>query len=202
MPDSDVERFEQVRPEVIATDGVLANLSAREIGNVLRAVAMAGTLDFLKRHPLRAIVFWPGLRDHESVRITGRYVFRSTDQDYRTLYLDSARQPVTYGASFIPGKTYSVSLAGKNRVDAMRRTLVHELGHHVLEVCPELRRLLLKAYKVQRRTPVTIYGERLPDEYFAECFAAYVFHRKALERHDPVGYKMVVEVRKVAGLKP
>ena len=39
-------------------------------------------------------------------------------------------------------------------------------------------------------------------EYFAECFSAYVFHRKALQKYDPVGYNLVRKVREIAGIEP
>ena len=93
----------------------------------------------------------------------------------------------------------------------MLRTFVHELGHHIhlhdqpvrggraSQLSQRVDAIVGVAF-VRSRGPITMYGQQSAREFFAESFAAYMFERAALQQHDPVAFKMVVDVLAARGL--
>lgn len=76
----------------------------------------------------------------------------------------------------------------------MERTAVHELAHHVREsIGGPLRTRLAELYAAARTGghAVTPYAREDVEEYFAECFAAYVYHPGDLRERDPDGYDLI-----------
>jgi hypothetical protein len=143
-------------------------------------------VDFLERHPLGKLEIsgrlpqpeWNGAYDPPSADIT----------------INAYRAATSYGHEFIPAGLKTVSEAGGNLVEAMQRSLYHEIGHHVLEVAEavdpgtidEIRKLLRSG----RAMPVSKRAGQRAIEYFAESFSAYRFEH-TLACKDPEGYDMV-----------
>lgn len=109
----------------------------------------------------------------------------------RNLAVNCFRSTDTYGMEFYPPELPSVSAAGKNSVQAMHRSLYHELGHHILERLPA--RVLDDIAAVRRSrqaAPVSTRARQSPLEYFSETFAAYRFEDSLADK-DPAGYHMI-----------
>lgn len=171
-----------------------AGVTPAEQTKILEAARKAKLVEFLERKPLSELFLSPHVSSgHDS---NGAYW-----PGLERLGVRTRRRGDTFANPFQPGESWSISYTGKDRLDAMRRTFVHELGHHVhLTGGTAADRLVMKAYLDPKSNPITRYGGVKRVEYFAESFAAYVFHRGALRKHDPVGYKMVREVLALQGI--
>ncbi len=80
-------------------------------------------LKFLERHPLGRLEF--------SGRLPKPNWWGSYDRRSGNLVVNAVRGPETYGQGLNPGELPSVSAAGCNLIDAMQRSLYHELGHSI-----------------------------------------------------------------------
>lgn len=97
-------------------------------------------------------------------------------------------------------ENFSSTAASKE--EAGRRVLIHEMGHHIVRVGNggnslvegPAARLIEGYFKRPDKNPLTQYGDDDAHEYFSECFTMYVYARKDLQKNDPVGFQMVVEV--------
>jgi hypothetical protein len=125
-------------------------------------------LRFLERHKLGRLEF-SGHLPHSSW-------MGSFDRRSRDLVVNAFRASERYGKGFHPPGLPSVSAAGGNMVEAMQRSLYHEIGHSILDVTgPETARQVGKLLWGGRAMPVSILAKKDPEEYFCETFAAYRF---------------------------
>lgn len=179
------EKFE--RPQVGQQfKAVSGSLTRKQQDYVLRGIQTAGLMEFLRHEPLASIEFLV-------IPANGRYFWPS-----KRLQVKADRAAHSYGEHFIAGKVWSVSSAGRTRLDAIRRSLVHELGHHVLlRGDSAIHGLAQQAYSASRGRRISLYADEDWIEYFCETFTAYAFHRAALRKHDPHGHGMMQKVEEV-----
>jgi len=163
-----------------------------EQSKILEAARKARLVDFLEKRPLSELFLAPRVSDEYGV--LGAYW-----PALQRLGVRTKLPPGSLGQVFEPGKSFAVSLAGTDKVDSMRRTFVHELGHHVHRTSEQADKIIQAAF-FNVKSPITEYAGVNRAEYFAESFAAYTFHRGALRKHDPVGYRMVREVLTLQGI--
>jgi SPP1 gp7 family putative phage head morphogenesis protein len=152
-------------------------------------------LKLLQRRPLNDLRLRPSVI-HEGSKVNGLYW-----NGRRRLEVSTERLGPTFGRSFTPGESWSVSTSGTSQLDAVRRTLVHELGHHVHDSLGADGDQVVRAAFLRAQTPVTKYASTNRHEYFAESFAAFRYHRAQLKAHDPNGYAMVVDVLRLHGIE-
>jgi hypothetical protein len=140
-------------------------------------------LGFLERHELGRLEF--------SGRLPKPTWLGSYDPPSRDLFVNAFRSPESYGKKFHPLELTSVSAAGMNLVEAMQRSLYHEIGHSVLDAAgPEPDRQVRGLFRSGRVMPVSLRAKVDPVEYFCETFAAYRFENGLADK-DPNGYDMV-----------
>lgn len=140
-------------------------------------------LGFLERHPLGRLEF--------SGRLPEPTWMGFYDPDPRDLVVNSCRTPETYGHEFYPPQLASVSAAGGDLVEAMQRTLYHELGHAIFDAAgPEIAHRVATLLWSRRAMPVSHRARRDPGEYFCETFAAYRFIDELADK-GPEGYDMI-----------
>lgn len=188
MSQANMQLDERPRPGVQFKEA-LGRLTKNEQQQVLRGIQTAGLLAYLEREPLGNVTFGP-------LAASGRYSFPSRD-----VTLNAGRSQESYGEALVPGHTWSVSSAGRTAVAAMRVSLVHELGHHLLATGgPPVQELASAAFTRAEGRRITQYADENWVEYFCETFAAYAFHRAVLRRRDPDGYRMIEAVREVLKL--
>jgi hypothetical protein len=150
-------------------------------------------LRFLERHKLGRLEFSDHL-PHSSW-------MGSFDRRSRDLVVNALRASESYGKGFYPPGLPSVSAAGGNLVEAMQRSLYHEIGHSILDVTgPETARQVGKLLWGGRAMPVSILAKKDPEEYFCETFAAYRFE-DGLADKDPQGYDMVEAILRMVWKK-
>jgi hypothetical protein len=155
-----------------------------------------GVDGWLERNPLSRLELSKEVLD-DGVAVNGIYSFVN-----QTIRVATARDKREYGRTFEWQRVYSVSSTAQTPFEAIQRTLVHELGHHVHNL---LRRLnepqFVETQRVNFLQAGTVYGKRNPLEYFAECFALYVYFPDPLERKDPSGYVMLEKALHRVGLE-
>jgi hypothetical protein len=103
----------------------------------------------------------------------------SYDPSTSDITINAQRAPSSYGREFVPEKLKSVSEAGRNLVEAIERSLYHEIGHHVLEFAEAVEPGTIveigKLLRSGRAIPVSKRAKQRAMEYFVETFAAYRF---------------------------
>jgi hypothetical protein len=148
-------------------------------------------LAFLERHPLGTLEF--------SDRLPVSNWRGSFHPQTRDVVVNSFRGTETYGKEFYPAELWTISEAGRDLVEALQRTLYHELGHSVLDVAgPEIEHQITRLLRSRRAAPISILATGDPIEYFCETFAAYRFEDSLADK-DPEGYDMVEAVLRTVG---
>jgi hypothetical protein len=186
--------------EVRVHFGQLRASSAKRAADLLERLAFPWVLDFLKRVPLDRLDMKPKLIG----RAMGSYIRMGTRT--RVLQLATGRGKETWGETMSPG-VWSVSKTGKSQREAITRTFVHEMAHHIHlhdwatggQAFFGVDALVRSAF-VRTKGPLTQYGQSSPAEYFAESFAAYVFHPELLKNTDLNGFDMVEDVLALRGI--
>lgn len=118
----------------------------------------------------------------------------------RAIALNAVRSSRTYGRQFKPGESFSVSKSATTQKGAAKRTLVHEVAHHIHRTGgPKVASIVSKAWAKGRDKAITRYARVSKGEFFAESFAAYKYHRAALKESSPVAYSMVRKVLREIG---
>lgn len=153
---------------------------------------------FGTRHPLKPIAFEHEIWE-EQQRRTGTYLNGQVT-------VGLARTPAEIGRPLIPGRTQKVSAAGKDLDDVWRRSIAHEIGHHVWvkAVYPD-KKLLSTLGRLSDRTTgkaatFTRASEADPREYFAELLSAYQFHPDELRTKNLLGYRFIRGLRQRLGM--
>lgn len=161
----------------------------------LKAAALraAGLEEFERAHPLKRFEVLDFSTTHEEGidrEAAGQYFEVASE-----LFVSSSRTADAIGQ---PASTaYSISARGATLAEAMERTAVHELAHHVRQfIGAELRTRMVALYQAATEYGFTItpYAAEHEEEYFAECFAAYVYHPDELRDRDPDGYDLIEAV--------
>jgi hypothetical protein len=105
------------------------------------------------------------------------------------------RKGHNYGEAFSPGNSISMSWGTENKIESMRRSLLHEVAHHQHEAGgDEIEEIGRVAFTDNRSRPITRYARSRWDEYIAETWVAHNVERKTLEEFDPVGCQMIENI--------
>lgn len=121
---------------------------------------------------------------------------------WNKIEINGARLSDTYGKKLVPGRTWSISSTGERSFEAAKRTLCHEIGHHVhTSGGPEVDAIIRKA-AAATKSPITEYAAQTHREYFAESFTAYRYNPAELKAHDSIGFQMVEDVLALVGKVP
>ena len=110
------------------------------------------------------------------------------------LVVNTLRPESTFGREFGSPELPSVSAAAPNLVEALQRSLYHEIGHHLLERVPAA--VLDQFVDLRRSRKLIPVSRRARDgilEYFSETYTAYRFEDSLADR-DPAGYDMIEAV--------
>lgn len=183
---------EQVR-EGVHFGQLVVEPGKQSVRRILQRLDAARLTSFLAVHPLSRIDVLQDFRRPEIPRL-----FHETlalyERRQQRVYLNYGRPLWTFGEDFAPGTNLSMSSTGKDREDAVGRSLVHEVGHHLLNVGGEAMVASAKL-AAQKGHPISDRARRNWQEYFCETLCAEVFHPDALREFDPIGYAMLEEVR-------
>lgn len=128
------------------------------------------------------------------------------------------RPPGSWGKPFEPGSTWSMSHCAPTHDEAIARTTLHEIGHHLFHQDKALQAAAVKAYESHPRTTVgnsprghtvtqfakpgfSRYAEKSASEYMSEALCAYVYNRAALKKYDPAAHALAEKMVSLRGLK-
>jgi hypothetical protein len=164
---------------------VISELDPQFTNELLESLVKMGTSPFLHIHPIR-------LELKPQVLFLGRQVNGVFDFKTQTVQVAFARNVNEYAVPYQKQKFFSISQLGMTPQACVARSLAHELGHHLHHV------LKTQDFGIFRQTMFAVpsdslsqYGMSNPYEYFAECFAAFVYHRAELFIDDKFGYAML-----------
>lgn len=180
-------QFEQIR-EGVNYQVLDSNLPRQQTEKILRALVQRDLFALVSRYPLKGISLQPRII-RGTARPNGLY-------NSGVISVATERAPQSYGNPWIPGETWSVSEAGPDLAAALRRTLVHEFGHHMMAAADWTEELVREAYNraLERGVFITEYSQANWQEYFCEALAASIFHGKSLQTYDPDAYTLVETV--------
>jgi hypothetical protein len=160
-------------------------LTNEETASITSVVTQAGLGAFLDAHPME-------LSLQPSVQFRGRDVAGVYDFWNRRAEVATTRNDPSQ--PFRSRATESVSSTGATPLERVRRTLIHEIGHHVHWLLRELHPdLFRRSILLPRSDAITTYATSDELEYFAESFAAFVFLRTELIVQDRLAYAMIEE---------
>jgi hypothetical protein len=173
------------------------HLGQDHIDRIVQIFEEIGVTQWLEQNPLSQLHFTREVFSDFNTSVNGMYSFLTA-----TLHVATQRDRATYGKTFEWGAVHSVSTTGVLQIDAVQRTLVHELGHHIHAT---LGKVDLESFNKTMRAVFlrggTTYSKRDNIEYFAESFALYVFYPTELLVKDVDGYGMIEKALGVVGLE-
>lgn len=170
-----------------------------EQANAALSVLSPTELKLLQRRPLGTLSFEPTV-------FAGRTPLNGVYYHFTAnLGVSVSRGAHTYGQAWAAGEVWSVSKAAAGAAEALQRTVVHELGHHLhISLGASANQIVHDAFgrALTAGRFITQYSRQNHFEYFAENYAAYRFHRESLRAHDPNGLAMVEAVLRLHGIEP
>ena len=169
------------------------------------ALAFTGVDRWIRDQRDRSIVAFGMFDDFEGIRLFGEALDEFNGIYFphpRVLVVRRKRRPDTYGMSATDPELSSISAAAQTEREAVERTLVHELAHHISlflgalreEAIASFREAQLVEFHSGERRFVSTWAMTSEDEYFAECWTAWFFERQTLEALDPRGYRLIEQV--------
>jgi hypothetical protein len=154
-----------------------SNLSVEKTREVLAVLDRPEILAALEKHPIQRIII---------ARLGDKIALADYVWSDKTLTLNSGLKPgVHFGEDFIPGQSGNLSAATVDRIESMRRSMLHETAHHLQNAFPVIGNIVSEAFANPAKRCITRYASRLAVEYFAESFVAFVICRDLLESFIP-----------------
>jgi hypothetical protein len=176
---------------------IATHLNQDHINRITRVIEEIGMSDWLEANPLSRLELTHQVVDEDKNQMNGMYSFT-----FQTIQVATMRNTSEYGKTFEWQRVYSVSSTGDTPIETVKRTLIHELGHHVHNI---LKLTYLESFKrtlaVNYFAGGTVYSQHNKIEYFAESFALYVYFHDILRKFDPQGYGMIEAALTQIGLE-
>ncbi len=160
-----------------------SSLSDQQTQQIILVLEESGIVSFLRVHPFRLLE----LRSNVVLQtrpVHGVYSYQTTDTK-----INVHRDNADFGQSYQQQAFWSISALADTKLNAIRRTLIHETGHHVHHVLRTTDPSFFRSTMlIPRSSALSQYGMQNNPEYFAEAFAAFVFQRIELFVQDKLGY--------------
>jgi hypothetical protein len=147
-------------------------------------------LEFLENHPLSRFEIRDGPFGVDELE--GQFSGRDSRISVAA-NLDSSH----FGDEFVPHEAWGVSDTRATSIEASQAVLLHEFGHKLSNSIDS--DTVKEAFSSGK--PITQYGTTSPREYFAESYSCYRVDRDMLEKHDPVGFRMISNAVRELGLE-
>lgn len=186
-----------------------ANTRASLREAVRSTVRTAGLHAALAKHPLKEIavvkstqVWKQGvLQDSKS---SGVY-----DRNTNSIQVKGTRPEGSWGKEYTPGEVHAMSQCAPTHDEAIARTLLHEIGHHLFHQDESLKAAAQAAYDAHPRDSTgrfdprgfSKYAEKSASEYMSEALVAYTYHREALAKYAPQAHALAAKFVETRGLK-
>jgi hypothetical protein len=184
--------------QAVFSEILTSTLNDEETSEILEIFRTVGILPWLSQSANRckSIELKP-LVWHGKNEVYGLYSFKDDE-----IKVALTRSTGSFNQPFEWGRIERLSHVAKNATEAIQRTLVHELGHHIHG---RLRSHNKLRFGLSLRSIITNgasqYGKLDVYEYFAECFVAWVYHRTEFAVYDSTGYATLSAVLKELGIE-
>lgn len=198
--------------------GIRANTRQTLQQSIKNIINQAGLKGALAKHPLGKVEVKTG-----KVIVTKNGIEKEShssgvyDASTRKIQVRQDRKEGSWGKDFKPGEVHSMSQCARTKDQAVARTLLHEIGHHLFHQDDKLYKAAQKAYDSHGPKTVTkkdgkeqtvfstkpgfsSYAQKSASEYMSEALVAFMFHRKALKEYDPAAYKLASRMVQTRGL--
>ncbi len=174
--------------KLLFTQRLISPLKQAETQILVSVLESTGLILFLLKFPLASIEFVRELTDDDGNPINGQYDFK-----LQTIQVGLHRSNNRdYGQIYEKLKFWSISCLALTAQQAVQRTLVHEVGHHIYNF---LLKYHLDLFHHTTLMPSSFalghYGLKNTREYFAESLTAFIFQRTELFIDDSRGYAMI-----------
>ena len=157
-----------------------SDLSRAKTEAVISALDRSPVLEILATWPLKEIE----LSRMESANVSGFYDHLAGKVRVNTI----GRWGRSYGEAFSVGKSHRMSKATQDKMESMRRTLLHEIAHHLHEIGGEgVAAVAERSFLDPKSSPISPYATIDPEEYLAESWVAFNVEGNALQTFDPIG---------------
>jgi hypothetical protein len=165
---------------------VFSDVSELETKTILQVFETVGVAAFLQTHPFQSLNLRQALT-FQNQTVLGLYSYQTGETE-----ICVSRATTEYGVTYQHQRFWSISSLANTPLQAVQITCLHETGHHIHA---HLREVDLQQFGqtmlVPRSNALSHYGMSRNLEYFAECFAAFVFKRTELFTDDSLGYAMI-----------
>ncbi len=174
---------------------LISQLNEHETLYFLTILEEIGVAHLLAQHPLKSLEFL------ETVEFEGRSVNGIYSFFEQSVQVAVHRDESEFHAVYRKQEFWSISSLATTSKDAIARTLAHEIGHHLHHILELLHPQSFRATILYPRSNgLSQYALQSNREYFAECFAAFVYQRVELFMDDGFGYAMMNQSLKALGL--
>jgi hypothetical protein len=165
---------------------VFSDISETETKNVLQVFETSAIAAFLRTNPFRCLSLRQEVKFQDQ-KVFGLYSYQTSEAE-----ICVSRASNEYGVTYQHQRFWSVSSLANTALQAVQITCLHETGHHIHAYLREIDlQQFAQTMLVPRTNALSQYGMSRNLEYFAECFAAYVFKRTELLMDDLLGYAMI-----------
>jgi hypothetical protein len=183
-------------PHILYADVLVTELSPESVSQITEVFNRMGISDWLEQNPFSSLEFSRVIMD-EGEEVSGWYEFATLK-----VAVALSKNQSEYEQELIWGQMSKVSTAAATPEEAVQRTLVHELGHHIHRKLGDIDPMQFNIiFRGVGSNAVSNYAKTRGSEYFAESFSAYTFHRTELFFHDQLGYDMMERVLKALGIE-
>jgi predicted Zn-dependent protease with MMP-like domain len=174
---------------------IVSELDDFQTRQLLDTLDQIGLSNLLKRFPFTSLQFLPEVV-YQGRQVNGVYDFK---QGIAEIALK--REHSDFGASYAKHQFWSISSLAITPEQAVTRTLIHETGHHLHKILRSENKVLYsRTLNLPLSNGISQYATLDPYEYFAECFAAFVYHRTEFLGDDAVGCGIMQKVLEHLGV--
>jgi hypothetical protein len=168
---------------------VFSDVSESETNAIFQVFETVGIAAFLQAHPFQRLSLCQDLTFQKQT-VLGLYGYQTGEAE-----ISVSRVATEYGVTYQHQRFWSISSLANTPLQAVQITCLHETGHHIHAYLREVDlQQFAQTMLLPRSNALSQYGTSRNLEYFAECFAAFVFKRTELFTDDSLGYAMIERV--------
>jgi hypothetical protein len=173
-----------------------STLPYQQMQKIVLVLEESGLASFLRSNPFALLEFCTDL-NLQNHSVHGMYSYQTTE-----VKINVNRDNNDFGQTYNQQLFWSISTLANTELDAIRRTLIHETGHHLHNTLRTLDSNFFRSTMLMpKSSALSQYAMQNNPEYFAEAFAAYVFQRTELLVQDKLGYDMITKSLSILGLQ-
>jgi hypothetical protein len=165
---------------------IVTHMNQDHINRLTQVFEEIGAKRWLEENPLSRLELT------HFVVFQGKNVNGLYDFQEKVMQVATMRSPDEYHKVFDWQRIHSVSSTGDTQMESLKRTMIHELGHHIHNILMDMDvDLFGRTLRVNFLAGGTLYAQTSEYEYFAETFSLYVYFHDELLKRDAAGHGMI-----------